>query len=192
MLETGFLALCSRPAVLVSLGLLTCLTLAGPVLAQPVAPKATASPTVKVLPWEHVGILYLRRPSQFHRIEDGRERMLWECDAKDGWCQLALGQKDLGQKAEFAKEDCKKLAQTLFPYIQKAKGTKWRQVKWMGGQAYRVEFSGSSATVRLYSAQTFMVRGGLLLWTGVVCPESQKPRWLPAFEGWIKTAKIVD
>lgn len=134
--------------------------------------------------------LIIRRPSQFHRVEDKRDRIIFECDPKDGWCQFAIGQSELGQKAELTKADVRKVVQTLMPYLQKAKGIKWKPQGWLAHKGYRLEFAGASANVRLFSCQTFIVRGGLLMWAGMNCPEAQRARWQPVYEEWLKTAHL--
>ena len=169
---------------------LLCWCLLGGALAGSVAAAPTpARRPPKETPLVWVGDLVLRRPSQFHRVEDHRDRMLFECDAKDGWCQLGFGVAELGQKAEFHKQDARKLVQGLFPYLSKPKGAKWKESRWLGQPAYRIEFSAAGANIRLFSVQTFAVRGGLLFYAGINCIEAQRARWQPAYDEWIKTAK---
>ena len=152
-----------------------------PLSAKPVPP-----------PPIEVGPLTLPQPPHFRRVEDKRERLVLQSDSKEAWCRLAVGQRELGDKAELTKDDCRKLAQTVHPYLQQPVGLRWRSQAWLGRPSYALEFSAVEGNRRHFASYRFTLRGGLLLWCAMICSESEKSRWVPIFESWAKTARWND
>ena len=107
----------------------------------------------------------------------------------NGWCQMTAGIKEMGNHASLKPEDCKRVCQTLFPYLESPQGLRWKKVQWHPVcPSYWVEFSGVSLHRRMYCKAQFTNVGGLLYFGSMTTLSPEMTAWKPLYENWLRSA----
>lgn len=142
----------------------------------------------------------MRKPQNFDVLKQQRGRIVFERriqpespptgDPKISWCQMAMGNSELGNYGNLSPGDCKRLCQTMFPYLASGQGLRCKPIQWLGMNSYVVEFSAVAANRRVFCRSTFTDRGGMLYWASMVTANEEQGVWRPQYEAWLTTATL--
>ncbi len=176
------------------------------------APKKTEAPVKFVVPTFKLWNMVINKPPDFSVISAERDLVVFErrstfdvstLDQKavaaagwepvgtvNGWCQMSAGIKEMGNHPDLKPQDCKRICQTLFPYLEAPQGLRWKPVKWHPQcPSYSVEFSAVSLRKRFYCKAQFTDVGGMLYFASMTTLSPEMTAWRPLYETWLHSAR---